>query len=101
MDMQEAKQKAKLILDEERIAPTIRYEPFRRATDAELLAMVLIDDRGRHPRRVLEKPNFFQFKSTNFDLLCALLDQLDESKKLELLVFVRQRILNSRAFRIP
>jgi hypothetical protein len=99
MLLYEARRKANLILDEERAAPSIAYEYARALPDAAVLASVLLDDRGRHPRRVRENPNTVQFKSINYDLLSALFDQVPETEKPGLFHELVARILRPDSFR--
>jgi hypothetical protein len=81
MQMQEADAKAEQILDEERLFPTVRY-----TTDAPVLNPAApiaeaFSERGKHPRAVQPHPEKFIFASANFDLKCALLDQVQEADR--------------------
>ena len=58
----------------------------------------LMYQRGRQSRGVREDPEQFQFKSTNFDLLCALLDQLSEQDRPALCASLSSRVLNARSY---
>jgi hypothetical protein len=100
MLLYEARRKANLILDEERASPTVGYELLKVASDTTmLLASLLVDDRGSHPRRVRENPNTVQLKSTNYDLLGALFDQVPEAEKPSLFHELLARILRPDSFR--
>jgi len=100
MLLYEARRKANLILDEERAAPTINYEYPKSLPDAAVvLASVLLDDRGDHPRRVREKPNTVQFKSANYDLLSALFEQVPETERPGLFHELLARIARPDSFR--
>ena len=83
VDLKDAVEKIGQILDEERFAPTVRYEMAEQPPIVNLSAAALnpLNERGRHPRTVQEHPEKFRFKSTNFDLLCAVLDQVSEQDK--------------------
>jgi hypothetical protein len=101
MDVSDAIQKAGQILDQERVEPTVRYASA--LTEPVLAAFATLSgpltERGKHPREVSERPEQFQFKSTNFDLLCAILDQVPEFGKPDLFSSVASRIKQSRSFR--
>ncbi len=100
MNIQDAVRKCGQILDEERIRPTVRYEtatmiPFANAAAAQLSPLF----RGQHPRTVQENPEKYLLRSTNFDLLCALLDQVSEQDRAFLLGFPLSRIVDAGSFR--
>ena len=106
MNLRDAIQKAAQILDEERATPTVRYQsvPNKSLGSAKDLFATIADstleiERAKHPRTVRENPQEFQFKSANFDLLCALLDQVREEERPGLLATFGSRILNARSFR--
>jgi hypothetical protein len=106
MNLHDVIQKAAQILDEERATPTVRYQTVPNkflGSAKELLATIadsaLESERGKHPRTVRENPQEFQFKSANFDLLCALLDQVREEERPGLFATFGARILNARSFR--
>jgi hypothetical protein len=100
MDARDAIRKAGQILDEERVEPTVRYESA--AADRVIAAMAALSgplrERGQHPRTVQEHPEGFQFKSTNFELLCAILDQIPEQGKTALFASLASRIKDPRSF---
>src|ERR1035441_2323714 len=82
MKLRDAVGKVDQVLDEERAAPTVRYDmaapaPVVNATAAYFHPL----NRTRHPRAGQERPEEFLFKSANFDLLCALLDQVSEEDR--------------------
>jgi hypothetical protein len=97
MNLQEAIQKAKQVLDQERAEPTVRYETLQ--GPGIVATWELANERGKHPRTVRENPQEFQFKSTNFDLLCAILDQIQEQEKPTLFASIRSRISDARSYR--
>jgi hypothetical protein len=101
MNVRDAVGKAEQILDEERIAPTAHYEMAVPAPVINAAAAYFnpLSERGRHPRTVQEHPEKFLFKSANFDLLCALLDQVSEQDRRALLVASLSRISNRGAYR--
>ena len=75
MNLRDAIAKAAQILDEERIDPTIEYKISPVITDPGTI-LTTLSERVKRPRRVRENPEDFQFESGNFDLLCAILDQV-------------------------
>lgn len=102
MNLPDAIQKAEQILDQERIEPSVCYETTQTAqTIAVVLTpIVLQNERGLvHPRPVREHPELFQFKSTNFDLLCAILDQIPEQLTAPLFSSLLSRISDASSFR--
>jgi hypothetical protein len=101
MDLRDAIQKAGQILDQERVSPTVGYE--LATTDAMIRAFSLLSgpltNRGERFRAVEEHPERFQFKSLNFDLLSAVLDQVPAQYRQEWLASIRSRISNKRSYR--
>jgi hypothetical protein len=98
MTLRDAIQKAGQIMDEERVEPTVGYDLSPVITDPGAI-FTAISKRGERPRRVRENPEEFQFKSGNFDLLCALLDQVPEQDRAALFASLRSRISNARSYR--
>src|ERR1700687_3210356 len=98
MNFRDAIQKAGQILDEERITPTVSYEVQTPLT-LDFTPFRLLGERGTHPRQVGEKPEWFQFKSTNFDLLCALLDQVPEQERHGLFATIASTISDAGSYR--
>ena len=105
MDLRDACQKADQILDEERIHPTISYGLSKAALTAlggmaALASWMGPNDRGKqHPRIVRVDPEEHQFKSVNFDLLCAVFDQVREQDRPTLFASLRSRILDTKSYR--
>jgi hypothetical protein len=102
MNLRDAVQMARQILDQERMEPTVRYDAAEPASAIGALAAALgpLNERGnKHPRTVQEHPEKFQFTSTNFDLLCALLEQVPEQSRPTLLGSTLSRISDARSFR--
>lgn len=101
MDLRDAIQKAGQILDQERVSPTVSYE--LATNDPTLTALSLLvgpsTERGRRFRAVHEHPERFQFKSLNFDLLSALLDQVPAQDRQGWIALLRSRISNPRSYR--
>jgi hypothetical protein len=108
MELRDATDKANQILDEERSSPTVQYSlrveaikldaPFARelgmlAVVAEPRTLQII--RSQRPRQIVEDPRKWEFKSVNYDLLCALLSQVPEDSRATFLAAVLAR-LNSR-----
>src|SRR5260221_1640260 len=98
MEIKESFEKAQQILDEERVAPTVRYVP---STEIEnvptaLAAMAgylnLPQMRTQYPRNVLENAKMFKFESTNYDLLCALLAQFPQEKWVHFITYISLRL---------
>jgi hypothetical protein len=100
MNLQDAIQKAGQILAQERVQPTVNYEmPETLPAIAGILTPIaLASERGLRARWVRENPEMYQFKSTNYDLLCAILDQLQEREKPALCSWL-QRSLSASSFR--
>lgn len=101
MNLHDAIQKAGQILDQERIEPTVRYETAPTVTVTHAIAALggPLNERGKHPRTIQEHPEEFQFDSTNFDLLCAILDQVPDQRRPALLASVCSRISDERSYR--
>jgi hypothetical protein len=100
MDLRDATQKAGQILDEERISPTVTYGILPTAGALVVaLAPLLQQERGSHNRQVRERPELFQLKSTNFDLLCALLDQVPHQDRPALIASISSRIANRSSYK--
>ena len=84
MNVKDAIQTARQILDEERISPTFRYQSSEPFANELAFLMSPLGQKGRHPRGVQESPGAYAFKSANFDLLSTLLSQSNEQDKLKL-----------------
>jgi len=88
------------ILDQERVEPTVRYEIAAPSPGIDpAVHSSPLYERGNHHRTVQEHPEQFQFKSANFDLLCALLDQVPEQNRRAVLAASLSRILNKGSYR--
>jgi hypothetical protein len=98
MNLRDAIEKAGQILDEERIEPTVDYEISPLITGSAAVFNSVLE-RGRRPCRVRENPEEFQFKSGNFDLLCALSDQVPERDRPALFATLSSRIMLTRSYR--
>jgi len=101
MNLSDAVAKARQILDEERAAPTVHYEPAVPAPVMNPAAGLVraLGERGRHPRTVQEDPGKFVFRSANFDLLCAILEQVPEKDRADLFAAVLSRTEVRGAYR--
>jgi len=101
MDLRDAIQKAAQILDQERVVSTVSYEAV--TTDPVMSAVSVLvgplKERGKHCRAVQERPEEFQFKSLNFDLLCALWDQVPPQDRPAWLASLLARIASARSYR--
>ncbi len=88
MDLREALSNADQILDEERIHPTVKYDCLPQERDSVTRALVAVAgstnlqaERSYRPRQIIEQPTWYRFKSTNYNLLCALLSRFDGTGK--------------------
>jgi hypothetical protein len=100
MNLQDALDKAGQTLDEERVEPTVRYEMVTPDTVVNSVAAIISLSGERHrPTRVQEHPEHFLFKSQNFDLLCALWDQIPERDRPALLAASLSRALEKGSYR--
>ena len=87
MELSEAIRKAAQILDEERIRPTVAYQPQPSSQDlgVRLIAafdvMKLREERQARPRPVHESPDEFKFASTNYELLLSLFSQVSVNER--------------------
>lgn len=100
MELSEALAKANQILDEERSSPTISYNDRRKDEPGILGALAILGEqqdlqslRSRRPRDVLEDLRRFIFKSTNYDLLVALLSRLPEQNRQQFIHSVLLRLV--------
>ena len=66
------------ILDEERICPTAVYGLVSPVLSSAAAVVMALRERGADRRSVQENPEEFVLRCTNFDLLCALLDQVPQ-----------------------
>lgn len=102
MNIDEALEKARRILTEEQVDPTLGY---RYASSSEFtrqaVQLNLVFERKRRPRAVFENPQSYVFESTNFDLLLKIFSQVAEEDRAkfvsDLLKHVRQPIQTVRA----
>jgi hypothetical protein len=88
MELREALSKAEQILNEERVSPTVNYDCVPQAEQGLTQTLVTIAGtinlpqmRTQRPRQIIENPTWYRFKSTNYDLLCALLSRLAENDR--------------------
>lgn len=104
MTFADAVEKARQILHEERISRTISYSMSpdlvnSLGTIAIVGEMVLHSERGKtHPRIVRENTAEFSFKSLNFNLLSALLDQLSGDDKPQFITFVASQLHDEHTY---
>jgi len=101
MNLHDATQKAGQILDQERVGPTVGYELVtgNPLADALLSQAPPLNERGKRFRTVEEHPERFQFRSLNFNLLCALLDQVPTQDRTPWLAPLLSRVSNARSYR--
>jgi hypothetical protein len=95
MDLQQALDKATQVLDEERVSPTVSYDYMPKGSEvgdfsvgmaalqglASLAGAVNISSMRKQRPREIQIPSWYRFKSTNYNLLCALLSRLKESDR--------------------
>ncbi|HEY2361843.1 MAG TPA: hypothetical protein VGK36_12040 [Candidatus Angelobacter sp.] len=104
MDLSDALQKTGQILDEERINPTVAYQLSKaKVTNlgaaASLYQLANLYQYRIHPRPINDDPTEYQFKSMNFDLLCAMFERVPEHNKQVLYANMNSRICDARSFR--
>src|SRR5260370_10126512 len=101
MDVRDAIQKAAQILDQERDVPTVGYEAVTSDPVVSALSALVgpLKERGKRFRAVQEHPEGFQFKSLNFELLCALLEQVPSQDRARWLASLCSRITNAQSYR--
>ncbi|MBZ5503824.1 MAG: hypothetical protein LAN59_16575, partial [Acidobacteriia bacterium] len=105
MELGEAFDKANQILDEERSFPTVDYLPAEAANKGDHLAVQFLTSvagalaqtqlqryREERPRQVLENRRLYRFRSSNYNLLHALLSRLKDSARPALVQHVLSRI---------
>jgi hypothetical protein len=95
MELRESLSNANQILDEERVSPTVSYDYVPEIIEgghfsagqvamqavAGLAGIVNISSlRNQRPREI-QKPTSYKFKSTNYNLLCALLSRLKDTDR--------------------
>jgi hypothetical protein len=81
MDLTEALKKARLIIEEEQVEPTIEYRYGTDPTLAIAYQFILASERVQRPRKVYEDPKQYVFRSTNFDLLVKIFNQVAEKDR--------------------
>jgi hypothetical protein len=105
MELREAIDKANQILDEERSSPTVEYSlrleaiktggPFGDAVAALAIvneSQILQSIRSQRPRQIENNPRKWEFKSVNYNLLCALLSRVPEDLRPAFLASVLARL---------
>ncbi|MGB7434587.1 MAG: hypothetical protein WBR26_09105 [Candidatus Acidiferrum sp.] len=116
MDIDEAINHIKSILDEERMLPTVHYfDPIfewpaspealkaikGREKHADTPRLNLHTLRNKRPRDVQESPDDYVFRSINFDLLVTVFRQLPEAQRREFIAAFLARIPIARSKRPP
>jgi len=99
MNVQDAVAKAGQILDEERALPTASYWLAAPVASAAAPVAVALGERGAPRRSVQERPENFIFRSTNFDLLCALLDKVPKGDRSAIFGASLSRISDRESYR--
>jgi hypothetical protein len=105
MILSDAIERAGQVLAEERRHPTISYKSFSNGAEASLERIGASLDRierrlereTQHPRPVRETPEH-QFQSINFDLLCAIWDQVADDDRPTFLAAVNANITNKHNY---
>jgi len=109
MELAEAISKAELILDQERIRPSVEYREVSinwPALSQEVRRMMgpttppstgnpilnLSTQRKTHPRRVNEDPNLYKFTSANFDYLVLIFSQVREGDREAFIAHILERV---------
>jgi hypothetical protein len=97
MNIDEALEKARRILAEEQVDPTLSYRYASTSAVTQRAGQEsLAFDRKSRPRQVSENPKFYVFESTNFNLLLKIFSQVAEEDRAKfvsaLLDHVRQPI---------
>jgi hypothetical protein len=105
MELPEPTRTITQILEEERKRPTVSYVA---AAPSQVTALqdlfysdknhTLFKERMESPRPVHENPREFQFRSTNHDLLSAVMAQVPASARNSIYTFFSERILDRHAF---
>src|SRR5690242_13580125 len=102
MELRETLSKANQILDEERVSPTVGYDYVPQTENGVTQALVAIAGainlptmRSQRPRQIVENSTTYRFKSTNYDLLCALLSRLTENDRPAFLSGVALRLVSA------
>lgn len=101
MNIDEALEKARRILAEEQVYPTLGYRYASSSAVTQQAAQVsLAFERKNRPREVIENPQSYVFESTNFSLLLKIFSQVAEEDRAKfvsaLLEHVRQPIRTVR-----
>lgn len=109
MDLREALSNVSQILDEERVAPTVRYDyvPYDNGAGNVGVGMAVVQGlasmagtvnlsnlRNQRPREIQTLVSY-RFKSTNYNLLCALLLRLNENDRLAFTANVAARLVSA------
>src|SRR5207249_9533051 len=102
MELREALSKAKQILDEERVSPTVSYDcdPQGDKGAAPVILSILVATnlqaaRSKRPREINENPTWYRFKSTNYNLLCALMSHVCDNDRKAFVSSVAPRIVST------
>lgn len=114
MELRKAIDKANQILDEERWNPTVQYSlrlgaikidgPLGEALGVLTLAgepRMLQNIRSQRPRQIEDNPRKWEFKSVNYDLLCALLSRVPEDSRPALRSAVVARLASRPGYSKP
>lgn len=109
MELREALESASQILDEERVTPTVSYNyvPYDNQAGevgvgmavmhglASMTGTVNLSNMRQQRPREIQNPTGYRFKSTNYDLLGALLSRLTESDRPAFLSGVALRLVSA------
>jgi len=106
MDLQDARQKADQILDEERRQPSPGYEFVASPNDSTFAALAMIvapqglaNQRRQRPRQMHENSTLYKFKSTNLELLAILLSQVNEKERQSFFLHIWLRLVDPKCCR--
>jgi hypothetical protein len=107
MELSESLANVNQILDEERRSPTISYKDSLEGSPGFLGIMAILAGahylnslRSRRPRGVLEDPRRYIFKSTNYDLLVALLSRLPQEERQQFIHSVLLRLVQQSGCKV-
>lgn len=102
MNVSDALEAAGLILDQERLSPTVRYfdrnRPPLQIMVYELNPYTFDYARDHRPREVRERPGQVSFESVNFHALTSILDSVGPNNRTDFLVNIRSRFLAAEPF---
>lgn len=100
MNIDDAKQGANQVLDDERICPTVRYVSPSPHFGTAVPFNTPFGQRGQNPRPVSNVPGNFILESTNYNLLVSFYSRIPAPDKSTFVASVRDRIAAPDSFRV-